>query len=80
MKTEIKIPCSLSKKFISYGLFAVLSQLIFIALNVGIILPERGIDIVTYIYLPYLEYPLVSLALVIGGALLFDYINIKNVS
>lgn len=80
MNTKTKVPCSLSKSFMSYGLFSVFSQLVFIILNVNIMLGQTSSEVVTYINLPYLEYPLASLALVIGGALLFDYVTMKDIS
>lgn len=74
MKNRVSIPCALSMRFLTYGFFAIFSQLVFLILAVDITLSERGPYIARYIYLSCLEYPLLSLALIIGGALLFDYI------
>ena len=77
MKEKCFIPCSLSLRFFIYGLFTVLCQVIFLALSVSLALSHHSIEFVKYIYIPYLEYPLSSLTLVIGGALLLDYLNLK---
>ena len=77
MKRCYFIPCSLSLKIFTYGLFTVLCQAVFLVLNVNLALSSHSTEFVRYIYAPYIEYPLSSLALVFGGALLLDYINLK---
>ena len=77
MKNRTIIPCSLSVRFMIYGFFTILCQLAFLVLCINITIIERGPHIARYIYLPCIEYPIVSLALIIGGALLFDYINLR---
>ena len=76
-KNELHIPCSISLKFLHYGLFAVLCQLIFMMLSIDLSLASHSMELVRYTYVPYLEYPIVSVTLIIGGAFLIDYITIK---
>ena len=78
MKINSSIPCALSQKLIIYGSFAVLCQLIFITLSANITLLSHSAELVRYIHLPYLEYPLVSFALIIGGGALIDYVNLNK--
>lgn len=78
MKKIIDIPCRLSLIFMIYGSFAVFSQLIFMILHINILMSSHNFEMVKYICVPYLEYPLISIVLVLGGALLFDYIKLKE--
>lgn len=62
---------------LSYGLFAVLAELLFILLYIDLqsaILPP---SLIAHLCAPWLEYPLCSLALLTGGAYLIEYIQ-KN--
>ncbi len=77
IKKNIPVPCSISKQVLLYGFFAVLCQLVFMILNINLLLASHSIEFVRYTYIPYLEFPLVSVALIIGGAFLVDYITIK---
>ena len=77
MKRNSFFPCSLSLRFFTYGLFAVLCQVVFLALSIILALSSHSHEFVKYIYAPYLEYPLSSLALVFGGALLLDYLHLR---
>ena len=77
MKTNLIFPCVLSQKFIIYGSFSVLCQLLFIMLSANIALMSHSHEFVRYIHMTYLEYPLASLALIIGGGALIDYVNLN---
>ena len=78
MKKTTVIPCPLSRSFMIYGAFTVFCQLVFIVLNINIRLLYDSPALVRYIYVPWLEYPILSLALILAGACLFDYINIRD--
>ncbi len=60
---------------LSYGLFAVLCQsvfLLFLCLNEP---SNISADVLMHRYLPLLEYPLTSLCLLLGGGILIQYIE-----
>ena len=80
LKAMINIPCQLSISFMSYGFFAVLCQLVFMVLNINILLSSSSLEFVSYMYAPFLEYPLLSFTLIIGGSLLFDYLALKEIT
>ena len=80
MKKKIAIPCSLSQIILIYGLFAILCQLSFLYLSASIFLSANSAEMLGYIYIPYLEYPILSLAIVIGGGLLIDYVYLHDFS
>lgn len=60
------------------GLFSVLCQLCFLLLLVRIEAETLHADILYHRYFPYLEYPLTSLILLLGGVLLFRLSVRKN--
>ena len=66
---------SLTQRWLIYGFFAILCQLgsIFLFL---VLQPSTVSDsVLRHLYAPWLEYPLVSLALTVGGAVLFTYLE-----
>lgn len=77
IKKKTSIPCPVSKQILLYGFFAVFCQLVFMVLNINLLLTSHSMDFVRYTYIPYLEYPIVSVALIIGGAFIVDYVTIK---
>ena len=77
-KAFTEIPCKLSGKIFIYGFFTVLCQLSFLYLSANIFLSENSPQMLRYIYIPYLEYPLACVAIIIGGALLVDWIFIRD--
>ncbi len=72
------IPCSVSSGIMLYGSFAILCQLVFMALHISILLGSHSMGFVSYTYIPYFEYPILSLALIFGGAWLIDYVTLKS--
>ena len=64
----------LAQRLLVYGFFAILCQLVFIFLFLILQPPHISLSVLRHFYAPWLEYPLVSLALTIGGAVLFTYI------
>ena len=78
-KSPIPIPFSrYATLCLHHGFFAVLCQCAMILLCV---LCEDGnvaTELLRYRYLPYLEYPLMSLALLIGGSLLIDWVDLTQ--
>ena len=56
--------------FLTHGIYAVLCQLTFILLTVQIQAQTLATPLLYRTYLPWLEYPLASLTLLIGGSLL----------
>ena len=55
--------------FLTHGAYAVLCQLTFILLTVQIQAQALATPLLYRTYLPWLEYPLASLTLLIGGSL-----------
>ncbi len=55
-----------------FGTYAVLCQIVFILLYVCTAPKSLSTDVLRHTVLPWLEYPLTSLALVFGGACLLD--------
>lgn len=53
------------------GIFAILCQLFFLCLLVEIQREAVSADVLYHRYFPYLEYPLTSLILLLGGVILF---------
>lgn len=78
MKQNISIPCPLSRQLFIYGFFSVLCQLAFLYLSADIFLSENSRTMLEYIYVPYIEYPILSIAIIIGGGLLIDYIVLHD--
>ena len=56
--------------FLTHGIYAVLCQLTFILLTVQIQTQPPATPLLYRTYLPWLEYPLASLTLLIGGSFL----------
>ena len=73
-----KIPCKISFLLILFGSFAVLCQLIFIVLHIDIFHPLASPSVLLHSYAHVIQYPLASLALAIGGALLIDYVLLRG--
>ena len=71
------IPCSpLAKKCLTYGLFAVicnLTSILFLATVDGA--PPY---ILAHRFAPMLEYPIMTVVILIAGALLFDCVSTEN--
>ncbi|MBQ8331813.1 MAG: hypothetical protein IJX94_04880 [Clostridia bacterium] len=61
-----------------YGLYAILFQLSILFLFMLTEQSTVSADVLLHIYLPLLEYPLMSLTLLLGGCLLIDYILKKG--
>ena len=80
MKNNITIPCSLSRQIFIYGLFAILCQVTFLYLHASIFLHNHSPAMLEYIYTPYLEYPLLSIAVLFGGGLIIDLIFLYDFS
>ena len=60
---------------LTFGTYAVLCQVSMILLF-ALAVPENvASDVLRHWILPWLEYPLMSLALLLGGALLIDYVQ-----
>lgn len=57
---------------LTYGMYAVLCQLALIYLHAVHITPHVSADVLRHIFLPYLEYPLMSITVLFVGALLFE--------
>ncbi len=68
----------LSLSIMIYGFFAVLCQLFLILLQVLAEDPSVSHGVLTHRYLPYLEYPLMSVTLLLCGAYLLEYIQQKE--
>lgn len=76
-------PCSIpitryARLCLHYGFFAVMCQSAMILLCVLCEDPSVETALLRYRYLPYLEYPLMSLTLLIGGALLIDWASLSQ--
>ena len=80
MKNNVIIPCPLSRQIFIYGLFAILSQLTFLYLSASIFLYDHSRVMLGYIYTPYLEYPILSIAILLGGCLIIDSIFLYDFS
>ncbi len=61
-----------------YGLFAVLCQCVFLLLFYICEAPNISGEVLLHRYVPLLEYPLMSLALLFGGGSLIGYIEKKD--
>ena len=73
-KQKIFFPISRYSRLCTvYGFFAVLCQSVMILLCVICEDANVSREVLRHTYLPYLEYPLMSLTLIIGGALLLDW-------
>jgi len=75
---SLPIPGKISLNIIIYGLFAVLCQLIFMILHINILLSSYTPGYIMYTYVPNFESPLMSIAIIIGGAFLIDYTIIRS--
>lgn len=76
---SLPIPISrYAKLCLHYGIFAVLSQCVMILLCVLCEDESVATELLRYRYLPYLEYPLMSLALLVGGSLLIDWATLTQ--
>ena len=67
-----------SQLILLFGLFSVLSQLAFLLLWALIEAPTVSADVLAHTFVPLLEYPLMSLTLLLGGTLLIEYILRKT--
>ena len=61
-----------SKQLLIYGFFAVLCQLTFLYLFCLDTSVGTSADVLRHVYIPLLEYPFLSLLLLIGGTRLID--------
>lgn len=61
-----------ARLFLVYGLFSVLCLLSLLWLHMLTEPPSVSLAVVAHRYVPLLEYPLMSLALTLGGGLLLD--------
>ncbi|MBR2293154.1 MAG: hypothetical protein IKA44_02445 [Clostridia bacterium] len=68
---SVSIP---SRLCLVFGLFAILCQLCFLYLWISIESPTVSADVLAHTFAPLLEYPLMSLTLLLGGTLLIEYI------
>ena len=66
------VPCSLSLRLLTYGLFAVICQIFFLLMFMDHLNPDASATYLIYTYADHLEYPLASAALVVGGSWLID--------
>ena len=66
-----------ARLLLHYGLFAVLTELLFIILYVDLQSQALPLSLISHLCAPWLEYPLCALALLFSGAYLIDYIQ-KN--
>ena len=65
----------ISRLLLSFGTYAVLCQITFIFLYVRTAPDSLSPDVLRHTVLPWLEYPLTALVLVLGGALLLDWVQ-----
>ena len=72
------IPSKYSLYMMVFGVFSVLCQLLFIVLHIDISHPTASPSVLLHAYANYIEYPLASLSLSIGGALLIDYVILRS--
>ncbi len=70
--TNRRFPGSHALLCLTYGLYAVLCQLSLIYLHAVHIKPIVSADVLRHVFLPYLEYPLMSITVLFIGALLFE--------
>ena len=64
---------SLSYRLLVYGIYAVLCQTVALFLLILSADSSISLSVIAHRYLPLFEYPLMSLALLLSGALLIDY-------
>ncbi len=65
----------LSYRLLFLGTYAVLCQLTLILLYVCVMPDDISHDVLRHTVLPWLEYPLMSLALILGGATLLNWVE-----
>ena len=70
---HISLPSSLSFRLLHYGSFAVLCQLVALSFLILTAEPSVTLPVLAHKFVPLLEYPLMSLSLLLSGALLIDY-------
>ena len=66
-----------SRLLLRYGLFAVLSQLSLMLVYIDVASATFPPSLLSYRFAPWLEYPLTTIALLLGGAYLIEWIQ-KN--
>ena len=71
-------PSKYSLYLLIFGCFAALCQLLFIILHMDISHPTASPSVLLHTYAHFIEYPLASLSLSIGGALLIDYVILRG--
>ncbi|MBE6546730.1 MAG: hypothetical protein E7668_04745 [Ruminococcaceae bacterium] len=59
---------------LTYGLYAILCQLCLILLHALQADPTVSADVLRHVFLPYLEYPLMSLTVLLGGTVLLELV------
>jgi hypothetical protein len=64
-----------AQRWLIYGLYAVFCQMTAIFLFLILQLPVTSFAVLRHFYAPWLEYPLCSLLLTVGGAVLFTYVD-----
>ncbi|MBQ9086528.1 MAG: hypothetical protein IJY47_05020 [Clostridia bacterium] len=72
------LPSSVSLRLLYYGSFAILCQITLIFLLIVSTDPSVSPQVICHEYAPYLEYVLMDLALLLGGALLIDYVILRD--
>ena len=70
---HIRLPSSLSYRLLHYGIYAALCQLVLLSLWVLVSDPSVSPDVIAHRFIPLLEYPIMSVTLLLSGALLIDY-------
>ncbi|MBE6667216.1 MAG: hypothetical protein E7607_02765 [Ruminococcaceae bacterium] len=72
-----KIPCKISFCLLLFGIFTVLCQLVMILLHIDFVHPTASPSVLLHTYANFIQFPLASLALTVGGALLIDYVLLR---
>lgn len=71
-------PSPPARLLLHYGSFAVLCQSALLLLWIRSTDPSVTAEVLRHRFLPLLEYPLMSIALLLGGALLIDWVLWKE--
>ena len=64
-----------AKLCLIYGLYAILCQLSFILLHALYVAPYISSDVLRHWFVPYLEYPLMSITLILVGSVLLELVS-----
>lgn len=68
----------IAQRWLIYSFFAIFCQLVSIFLFLSLKVAFMPYSVLRHFYAPWLEYPLLSLSLTIGGAVLFTYLEKHN--